>query len=245
MRHALVQTKELFLHLSRSLGFSSLSVLAVLVHDGALMTCRALSIALSHTFYKRTQSSAHQVQPLHYVIIEQGLDAFIHCMSACIIVYMCGLRILSLGFLEILFFSQAASHASKAFTALRALGSAVSLEMSLNQVLRPVQNAPDDCCAVCFELLGGGSQDDADAAAAAAATAAELGGCVRLPCDHCFHKASIFASSSYRVSSIVLTPSSLLAALHGSVVAQESGVSHLQGQRLARADERDSFSFPT
>jgi hypothetical protein len=152
------------------------------------MSCRALSIALSHTFYKRTQSTAHQVQPLRFVIIEQGLEAFIHCLSACIIVYMCGLRILSLGFLEILFFSQAASHASKAATSLRSLASAVSLEMSLNQVLQPVQHAPDDWCAVCFEPLGGASQNDADAAAAAAATAAALGGCVRLPCSHCFHK---------------------------------------------------------
>ncbi len=170
-------------------------MLAVLVHDGVLMSCRALSIALSHTFYKRTQSTAHQVQPLRFVVIEQGLEAFIHCLSACIIIYMCGLRILSLGFLEILFFSQAASHASKAATALRALASAVSLEMSLNQVLQPVQHAPDDWCAVCFEPLGGAAQDDADAASAAAATAAALGGCVRLPCNHCFHKVCILLSS--------------------------------------------------
>jgi hypothetical protein len=219
-----------------------MSVLAVLVHDGVLMTCRALSIALSHTFFKRTQSSAHQVQPLSYVVIEQGLEAFIHILSAFIVVYMCGLRILSLGFLEILFFSQAVSHASKAATALRALVSAVSLELSLNQVLQPVQHAPDDWCAVCFEPLGVGSQHDSDAAAAAAATAAALGGCVRLPCNHCFHKANFFYFFILCLFPL-LTYSSVLAALHGCVVAQESGVSHLQSQRVACTGEWHPVSF--
>lgn len=169
-----------------SLGFSSLSIVAVLVHDGVVMSCRALSVAASHSFFKRTQSSHHQLQPLRYVVVEQGLEAFIHSVSAAIIIFMCGLRIFSLGFLEMLFMSQAASHISKASAAARALFSAISLEMSLNQVLQPVQHAPDDWCAVCFEPLGGGAHD-ADSAAAAA-TAAALGGCVRLPCSHCFHK---------------------------------------------------------
>ncbi len=152
------------------------------------MTCRALYVALSHTFYKRTQLSVHQVQPLCYVVVEQCLEAFIHSLSAFMIVFMCGLRIFTLGFLEMMFLSQAASHVSKTITALRALWSAVSLELSLNQVLQPVPHAPDDWCAVCFEPLGSTSQGDDSAADAAAAAAASLGGCVRLPCNHCFHK---------------------------------------------------------
>lgn len=151
------------------------------------MTCRALSVAASHSFFKLTQHTLHQVHPLRYVVIEQALEAIIHSISAIIIIFMCGMRIFSFGFLEMLFMSQAASHVSKAAAAVRALLSAVSLEMSLNDVLRPVQAPPDDWCAVCFEPLGGGGPESDSAAAAA--TAAALGGCVRLPCNHCFHKA--------------------------------------------------------
>jgi len=224
-----------------SLGFSSLSVLAVLVHDGLLMSCRALSVALSHTFYKRTQLSAHQVQPLCFVVVEQGLEAFIHSLSAFMIVFMCGLRIFTLGFLEMMFLSQAASHVSKTATALRMLWSAVSLELSLNQVLQPVPHAPDDWCAVCFEPLGGASLGDGSAADAASATAASLGGCVRLPCNHCFHKVNHARSLHPRRLFSLLTffappPFSQPAALHGGLAAQEGRVSYLQGQCVAFTD---------